>query len=136
MCACSVAHLCLTLCDPMDCSPPGCSVHGILQARTLEWEAIRFSRGPSQPRDQTQVSRIAGRFFSTVTSGKPVKTGDRNNLYGKRTWKRIYISESLCCYLELTQRCKSTVCVLVLLRLTLCGPLDSSLSGCSVHGIF
>ena len=48
-------QLCLTLCDPMDCSAPGSSVHGILQARTLEWVAISFSRGSSQPRDQTHV---------------------------------------------------------------------------------
>ena len=53
-----------TLCDPKDCSFPGSSVHGILQARILEWGAIPFSRGPSQPRDQTQVSHIAGRFFT------------------------------------------------------------------------
>ena len=46
------------------CSPPGSSVHGILQARTLEWVAIPFSRGSSRPRDQTQVSCIAGRFFT------------------------------------------------------------------------
>ena len=49
------------LCDPMDCSPPGSSVHGILQARVLEWVAISFSRGYSQPRGWTQVSHIAGR---------------------------------------------------------------------------
>ena len=55
---------CPTLCDPVDCSPPGSSVHGILQARVLEWVAISFSRGSSRPRDQTQVSRIAGRRFN------------------------------------------------------------------------
>ena len=60
-----VAQSCLTLCDPMDCSPPGSSVHGILQARILEWVAIPFSRGSSQPRGQTQVSCIAGRFFTS-----------------------------------------------------------------------
>ena len=54
-----VAQSCPTLCDPV-----GCAVHGILQARTLEWVAFPFSRGSSQPRDQTQVSRIAGRFFT------------------------------------------------------------------------
>ena len=54
----------LTLCDPVDCSPPGSSVHGILQARRLEWVAISFSRGSSRPRDRTQVSRIAGRRFN------------------------------------------------------------------------
>ena len=45
-----------TLCDPMDCSPPGSSVHGILQARILEWVAISFSRGSSRPRDRTHIS--------------------------------------------------------------------------------
>ena len=59
-----VAQLGRTLCDPMNCSPPGSSVHGIIQARTLEWVAFPFSRGSSRPRDQIQVSRIAGRFFS------------------------------------------------------------------------
>ena len=58
-----VAQLCPTLCDPMDCSPPGSS-NGILQARILEWVAISFSRGSSQPRDGTQVSSIAGRLFT------------------------------------------------------------------------
>ena len=51
-----VARSCLTLYDPMDCSPPGSSIHGILQARILEGVAIPFSRGFSQPRDQTLVS--------------------------------------------------------------------------------
>ena len=50
-----------TLCDPMDCSLPGCSLHGILQARVLELGAISFSRGSSQPRDRTWVSHIPGR---------------------------------------------------------------------------
>ena len=54
---------CPTLCDPMDCSPPDPSVHGILQVRILEWVAIFFFRGSSQPRDQTQVSHIAGRLY-------------------------------------------------------------------------
>ena len=58
-----VAQLCPTLCGSMDYNPPGSSVHGILQARILEWVAISFSRGSSRPRDQTQVSCIAGRFF-------------------------------------------------------------------------
>ena len=59
-----VAQSCWTLCDPMDCSPPGASVHGILQARILDWVAISFCRGSSRPRDQTQVSGIAGRSFN------------------------------------------------------------------------
>ena len=59
-----VAQSCLTFCDPVDCSPPGFSVHGILQARILKWVAIPFSRGSSWPRDWTRVSCIAGRFFT------------------------------------------------------------------------
>ena len=58
-CVCSVAQSCPTLCDPMDCSPPGSSVHGILQARIWEWVAISFSRASSQPRDQTRVSCVS-----------------------------------------------------------------------------
>ena len=72
---CSLAKLCLTLCDPMDYT-----VHGILQARIVEWVAVPFSRGSSQPRDQSQVSHIAGRFFPSwatreaqeYQSGKPI----------------------------------------------------------------
>ena len=59
-----VTQSCLTLCYPVDCSPPGSSVPGILQARTLEWVAIPFSRGSSWPKDQTHVSCIAGRCFT------------------------------------------------------------------------
>ena len=59
------AQSCPTFCDPMDCSPSGfSSINGILQARILEWVAIFFSRGSSWPRDQTQVSHIAGRLFT------------------------------------------------------------------------
>ena len=60
---CLVAQSCPTLCDPMDCSPLGSSVHGISQARILEWVAICFSRGSSPPRDRTWVSCITGQFF-------------------------------------------------------------------------
>ena len=70
-CCCLVTKSCQSLCDPMDCSPPGSSVHGILQARILEWVAISFSRGSSRPKDQTQVSLIAGRFFTIQPPGKP-----------------------------------------------------------------
>ena len=55
-----VTQLCLTLCDPMDYT-----VHGILQARILEWVAFPFSRGSSKPRDRAQVSCIIGRFFTS-----------------------------------------------------------------------
>jgi len=59
-----VAQSCLTLCDPMDCSLPGSSIHGIFQTRILKWVAISFSRESSQLRDQTQVSCIAGRLLT------------------------------------------------------------------------
>ena len=59
-----VAQSCPTLRDPMDCSLSDSSVHGIFQARVLEWVAISFSRGSSQPRDQTRISCIAGRRFT------------------------------------------------------------------------
>ena len=58
-------------CDPMNCSPPGSSVHRIFQARTLEWVAISSSRGSSWPRDPTCISFIEGRFFTTKPPGKP-----------------------------------------------------------------
>ena len=53
---------------PVDCSPPSSSIHGILQARILEWVAISCSRGSSRPRDQTQVSHIAGRWFNLCST--------------------------------------------------------------------
>ena len=62
---CLVTQSCLSLCDTMGCSPPGSSVHASFQATILEQVAFPFSRGSSQPRDQTQVSHIAGRFFTT-----------------------------------------------------------------------
>ena len=62
-----VTQSCLTLCDPMHCSPPGSSVRGVLQARILKWLAIPLL-GSSQPRDQTQVSCTAGRFFTILAT--------------------------------------------------------------------
>ena len=59
-----VTELRLTLCDLMDCSPPGSSVHGIPQARILDWVAMPSSRGSSQLSDRTEVSCIAGKFFT------------------------------------------------------------------------
>ena len=66
-----VSQSCLTFCDPMDCSLPGPSgkIHGIFQAIVLEWIAISFSRGSSQPRDRTQVSRIVDRGFTVWAKG-------------------------------------------------------------------
>ena len=68
-----VAQSCPTLWDPMDCSLPGSSLHGILQARVLEWGAIAFSRGSSRPRDRTRVSCIpGGRFNLWATTAIPL----------------------------------------------------------------
>ena len=80
--SCSVMSDC---CDPMDCSPPDSSVHGILQARTLEWVAISFSRGSSQPRDQTQVSRIAGGFFRHFRQKEHREHGGRAVIWSEWT---------------------------------------------------
>ena len=65
--------LCPTLCTLMDCSPPGSSVHRILQVRILEWVAISLSRGSSPPRDWTRVSWIAGRFFTIWATKESLK---------------------------------------------------------------
>ena len=70
----SVIQSCLTLCDPMDCSPPGSSVHGIIPVRILEWTAMPSSRGSSQPRDRTQSPALAGGLFTVWA-----------------TWEAIYI---------------------------------------------
>ena len=67
-----VTQYCLTLCDPMDCSLLGSSVHGTPQARILEWVSIPFSKGSFQPRDWIQVSCIAGRFFTAEPPRKPI----------------------------------------------------------------
>ena len=65
---CLLTQLCLTLCDPVDCSLPGSSVRGILQARILEWVAMSSSRESSQSRARTQVSSTAGGFFTIWVS--------------------------------------------------------------------
>ena len=69
----------------MDCNPPGSSVHGILQARILEWVAIPFSRGSSPPRDQTPVSHIAGRFLTLSHTGEPWQRSE-THLNMKHRW--------------------------------------------------
>ena len=91
MSACSVTQLYPPLCNPVDCSPPGSSVHGILQARILEWVAISSSRRASRPKDWTHVScvsvALAGGFFTTEPSGKP-KSGDSEE-HKLWEWKEI-----------------------------------------------
>ena len=68
-----VCQSCPALCGPMDCSLPGSAVHGIFQARILEWAAISFSRGSSQPRDRTQVFCIVDRRFTIWATRKALK---------------------------------------------------------------
>ena len=70
-----IAQLCPTLWDPTDCSPPGSSLLGILQARILEWVAIPFSRVSSQHREQIWVSCIAGRFFTIWATREVLEIG-------------------------------------------------------------
>ena len=75
----------IRLCNPMDHSPPGSSIYGIFQAKTLEWVAISFSRGSSPPRDQIHFSCIPGEFFfTTEPQGKPQK----NSIYKAKEKKK------------------------------------------------
>ena len=111
---CLTSNLCLdvksyqTLWDPMDCSSPGSSVHGILQARVLEWVAISVSRGSSKLRNQTQISLIEGRCFTIWPTREAT-----NVLYSQST--EVQFS-------SVTQSC-----------LTLCHPMDCSMPGFPVH---
>ena len=74
-----VAQSCPTLCDPVDCSPPRSSVHGIFQARVLEWVVISFSRGSSWPRDRTQVSSIVSKMLYHLShQGSPRPTDSKD----------------------------------------------------------
>ena len=90
---------CPTLCDPMDCNIAGSSIHGIFQTRLLEWVAISFSRGSSQPRDWSQFSCIVGRCFTIwatreVNNGQTYYLSDRITVFytwGKVLYRNIYI---------------------------------------------
>ena len=70
-----VTQLCLTVCDPVDCSPPGSSVHGILQARILEWVAISFPRVSSQPRDKPRSPALQADALTSEPLGECLKWG-------------------------------------------------------------
>ena len=142
-CCCLFTKSCPTFCDPMDCSSPGSSVHGISQARILEWIAISSSTGSSQPRDQTQVSCLAGRFFTTEPPGKPheaclscvlplilkihpwrvLNLGVQTPM--RLRWDPTWISIPMLCYAKSLQSCP-----------TLCDPTDGSPPGSPVPGIF
>ena len=104
----SVAQSCPTLCNPMDCSPPGSSVRGISQVRILEWVAISFSKGSSWPRDWTQVSYIAGRFFTIWATGEALRV---NPAPWNQVWRpagrgqpRNATVSAICAWVSHTQR--------------------------------
>ena len=81
-----VAQSCPTLCNPMDCSLPGSSLHGIFQAIVLEWIAISFSRGSSQPRDWTWVSRFVDRCFPIWAMRKIKRIQIKNEFFQILVW--------------------------------------------------
>ena len=87
-----VAQSCPTLWDPMDCNLPGSSIHGIFQARVLEWVAISFSRGSSRPRDLSRVSHIAGRCFTIWA------TRVSEAFYVRWIWEQWHKNMWLCCF--------------------------------------
>ena len=90
---------CLTPCNPTDCNLPGSSIHGILQARILEWVAMPYSRGSSRPRDWTCISCLLhwqGRFFTTFPAppGKPKETITKRNIGSQMgCWNRKRTSD-------------------------------------------
>ena len=101
--ACSVTELCLRLWEPMDCSLPDSSVHGIFQAKILEWVAIYSSRGSLQPRNRTHASKIsciAGGFFTTAPPGKSVlteisvKVEVTWQVFQNNCWKSLFTAET------------------------------------------
>ena len=111
-CCCLVTKLCPILCDPLDCSPPGSSVHGISWARILERVAIFFSRESSRPRDGIHVSCFTGRFCTTEPPRKPLEPISLN------------IYRNTCMHVKLLQLCPIP-----------CNPMDGSPAGSSVHRI-
>ena len=128
-----VAQSCLTLCDPMDCSLPSSSVHGIFGEIVLEWISISFSRGSSRPRDRTWVPRIVDRrftiwatrevllLFNATTNNTALLKGEKSRTNAGRNGisQKLYVRMFVC-----TQSCQ-----------TVCDPMEYSLPGSSVHGI-
>ena len=119
-CVCAqLLHLCPTLWDPMDCSPPGSSVHGILQARILEWIAMPSSRGPSQPRDRTQLSCLT----DSLLAESPRKVTSMVSFNSNSVLQYLFFSD-----------CVSAKCILVSVKEsesevarscpTLCDPMN------------
>ena len=113
-----VAQSCPTLCDSMDCSSSGSSIHGILQARILQWVAMSFSRGSSWPGDWTWVSHIAGRFFTIWAIREAIR-----KQFNWLSLKKAKIHSAAAAAKSL-QSCP-----------TLCDPIDGSPPGSPVPGI-
>ena len=90
LCCCLVAKLCPSVCDPMDCRPPGSSVHGISQARILEWVTMSFSRGSSWPRDGTHVFCIGRQILYCWATKEALYSSrkDENTNFKKNTKKK------------------------------------------------
>ena len=124
-----VTQSCLTLCNPMDCSQPGSSVHGILQGRILEWEAIPFSRGSSQARNWTQVS-CTGRQI-TIWATREAHYYKLHSLSHMLKQLRLFQDDSEKLMIRESEKWKlvSQLCP------TLCDPVDYSPPGSSIHGI-
>ena len=104
MCVCArlVTQSCLTLCDAMDCSPPGSSVHGIPQARILEWVAISYCRDfPNPGIKPTSLTSpaLAGRFFTTEQTRKPLWIYDTVNHLITSLWPWPHLAETYLIYL-------------------------------------
>ena len=142
-----VTQSCLTLYDPMDCSLPGSSVHGILQARILECFAILFSRGSSWPRYWTCVFRIAGRFFTIWATRSEVKwsrsvVSDSSRPHGLQPtrlhhpWDSPGKNTGVGCHCLLQCMKVKSESEVAQSCLTLHDPVDCSLPCSSVHGIF
>ena len=127
VCACSVAQLCLTLCDPMGYSPLGSSVHAISQPRTLEWMAISYSRGSSWPRGQTRVScasssgrqvlyhcatQVRGMLFETACFGITVSMDfvwkEHGGIEDAGEHLAVWMAQGSCTYLELASLLQGT----------------------------
>ena len=119
----SESHSVMSVCDPMDCSLPGSSIHGILQARILEWVAIPFSQRSSLPRNRTLVSCIANRFFTCEQPGKPIVGGGGILLSSRSIWA-FHDTTAAAAAANALQSCP-----------TLCDPIDGSPLGSPVPGI-
>ena len=106
-CVCLVIQSCLTLCDPMDCSPPGSSVHGDSPGKNTGADSKPSSRRSSQPRDRTQVSHKAGGFFTKVPHAKEQLSPARNcgvhtpQQRLRASQRRSPVTQQRCCMLEI-----------------------------------